>query len=46
MKKLILLFVITLLGATSFSQDLKKLNTFAYDWNKLEVQKTKSGERR
>jgi quercetin dioxygenase-like cupin family protein len=27
-------------------QTLKKLQTYAYDWNKLEITKTKSGERR
>ena len=28
------------------SQNMEKLKTYAYDWNKLEVKKTKSGEKR
>ncbi|MDB4584938.1 cupin domain-containing protein, partial [Draconibacterium sp.] len=29
-----------------FAQKMEKLKTYAYDWNKLEVVKTKSGEKR
>ena len=33
-------------GTFAFSQNMEKLNTYVYDWNKLEVKKTNSGEKR
>jgi len=38
--------MIMIAGSFAYSQNLEKLNTHVYDWNKLEVKKTNSGERR
>lgn len=46
MKQLILLFNLTFLIFVVNAQNTDKLKTYAYDWNRLEVKKTKSGERR
>jgi len=46
MKQLILLFLLPFLCFGVYAQNTKKLSTYAYDWNKLVVKKTKSGERR
>ena len=46
MKILTFLLMIMISGSFAYSQKLEKLKTYAYDWNKLEVVKTKSGERR
>lgn len=46
MKKLSLFLLMTTISAYIFAQSLEKLNTYVYDWNKLEVNKTKSGEKR
>ena len=46
MKAFILLFIFVSSSIIAQSQNLEKLNTYAYDWEKLEVKKTKSGEKR
>ena len=46
MKSLILLFTFVFSGIFAQSQTTEKLNTAVYDWNKMEVVKTNSGEKR
>lgn len=46
MKRLSFFFLFTIFSTTLFAQNLEKLNTSVYDWNKLEVNKTSSGEKR
>ncbi len=46
MKSIIVLVSLIVLSTTVKSQNLKKLGTYAYDWERLEVQKTGSGEKR
>jgi (S)-ureidoglycine aminohydrolase len=46
MKHLILFTLLSVSCLIVFSQNLKKLDTYTYDWEKLEVKKTKSGEKR
>ena len=46
MKLIIFILMIMVSGTFAFSQNMKKLNTYVYDWNKLEVKKTNSGEKR
>lgn len=46
MKKLSLLFALTITGIGISAQNTEKLNTLVYDWNTMEVVKTKSGEKR
>ena len=41
-----LVLLLAIAATQVFSQDLEKLNTYAYDWDNLEVVKTKSGEKR
>lgn len=46
MKRISLLFTMTIISIGISAQNLEKLNTQVYDWNKLEVVKTNSGEKR
>lgn len=46
MKRLSLLFTMTIMSLGISAQNLEHLNTHVYDWNKLEVVKTSSGEKR
>ena len=46
MKYLMVILTLILSISTLSSQDLENLESFAYDWNDLPVQKTNSGERR
>jgi len=46
MKRLSFLFLLTIFSANLFAQNPEKLQTQVYDWNKLEVTKTNSGEKR
>lgn len=46
MKRLSFFLLLTTISAALFAQNMQKLNTHVYDWNKLEVKKTDSGEKR
>lgn len=46
MKHLILSVLFFVSGLIVSSQNLEKLDTYTYDWEKLDVKKTKSGEKR
>lgn len=43
---LVILFLMITYSFSAFSQQPEKLNTTVYDWNKLSVEHTKSGEKR
>ncbi|MCY1720609.1 cupin domain-containing protein [Prolixibacteraceae bacterium Z1-6] len=46
MKQLFVLLFATIINISAFAQNLEKLETSVYDWNKLEIVKTQSGEKR
>lgn len=46
MRSFVIILSIAIFSFPAFSQDMKKLKTYAYNWNDLPVKKTKSGEKR
>ena len=46
MIRITFLFLLVMSATLLHAQNLEKLKTFTYDWNKLEVNKTNSGEKR
>lgn len=46
MKRISFIFLFVSISFALFAQDMDKLNTHVYDWNKLEIKKTNSGEKR
>ena len=46
MRSFVIILSIAIFSFPAFSQDMKKLKTYAYNWNDLPVKKTNSGEKR
>ncbi len=46
MKRLTFFLLLAIFSTVLFAQNMEKLNTHVYDWNKMEVTKTNSGEKR